>query len=320
MTGENHKPVVDSKKRDLAILRGLFESRVMKLAHVAVLYFEGRNEAAKKRIQKLRARGLVRERPRSVRDPSILFLTSAGLTYLHDEHVLGDYPYFSRAYLESRAQVADSTLAHELQVMDVKCAYATAIAGRSNLKLVEFCTWPILKEFRARQPEGDVVTVRPDGFFRIIETEATGERCDQSFFLELDRGTKVRDTLAIHAFSYRDYYQRGAFAERCGGKVEQPEKFPFRVLFVLQTAEQRNNAAERMLMLREPVGEHSWLSTREEVLRDPLGEIWVTPREYYRVTKDTAFSIERRGNLAGYPRNSQRDDLIQRSLTKRSIL
>jgi hypothetical protein len=43
---------VQLQKRDLAVLRGLFESRVMSAAHIAALYFEGKAEAAKKRLQK----------------------------------------------------------------------------------------------------------------------------------------------------------------------------------------------------------------------------------------------------------------------------
>ena len=41
------------RPRDVRVLRGLFESRLMKLSHIAALYFDGSPEAAKKRIQKL---------------------------------------------------------------------------------------------------------------------------------------------------------------------------------------------------------------------------------------------------------------------------
>ena len=39
-------------ERDYRILRGLFESRVMMLQHVAALYFAGNLDAAQKRIWK----------------------------------------------------------------------------------------------------------------------------------------------------------------------------------------------------------------------------------------------------------------------------
>jgi len=51
--------------RDLALLRGLFESRVMTNDHAAALYFDGKSEAAKKRLQKLKAAGFRKERGRS---------------------------------------------------------------------------------------------------------------------------------------------------------------------------------------------------------------------------------------------------------------
>jgi hypothetical protein len=46
------------QSRDIELLRGLFESRVMTNDHATALYFDGENEAAKKRLQKLKAAGL----------------------------------------------------------------------------------------------------------------------------------------------------------------------------------------------------------------------------------------------------------------------
>jgi hypothetical protein len=63
------------QERDFAFLRGLFECRVMTNDHATALYFAGKNEAAKKRLQKIKAAGLVTERPRRAFEPSILFLT-----------------------------------------------------------------------------------------------------------------------------------------------------------------------------------------------------------------------------------------------------
>src|SRR4051812_13098621 len=65
---------VDLQERDFDILAGLFECRVMTLAHVTDLYFDGKSEAAKKRVQKLKAAGLLRERKRRIGDPSVLHI------------------------------------------------------------------------------------------------------------------------------------------------------------------------------------------------------------------------------------------------------
>jgi len=56
--------------RDLVLLRGLFESRVMTTDHAAALYFDGKGEAAKKRLQKLKSAGFIAERPRRTFEPS----------------------------------------------------------------------------------------------------------------------------------------------------------------------------------------------------------------------------------------------------------
>jgi hypothetical protein len=61
--------------RDLALLRGLFECRVMTTDHAKALYFDGKDEAAKKRLQKIKAAGLITNRPRHAFEPSVLFLT-----------------------------------------------------------------------------------------------------------------------------------------------------------------------------------------------------------------------------------------------------
>src|SRR4051794_2923535 len=76
------------QSRDFELLKGLFESRVLTLSHIASLHFEGRDEAAKKRVQKLKAGGFIGERPRRVNEPGILFLTRKGFTALESEGLL----------------------------------------------------------------------------------------------------------------------------------------------------------------------------------------------------------------------------------------
>ena len=57
---------IELQPRDWSLLCGLFESRVMTLAHAGTLYFDGKYEMAKKRIQKLKTAGIIRERPRRI--------------------------------------------------------------------------------------------------------------------------------------------------------------------------------------------------------------------------------------------------------------
>ena len=173
-------PVTDKKKLQvflrmqfihdaagIAFLRGLFESRVMTLAHASVLYFAGKSEAAKKRVQKLKAAGVVRERQRRTYEPSVLFLTSQAFKLLHERGELAAYPQMGIAAREKRARVSEMTLKHELAVMDIKTAVASAIAAVPPLRIAEFTTWPALIQFMASPtPTAPDVVVKPDGFIR----------------------------------------------------------------------------------------------------------------------------------------------------------
>ena len=61
---------ISLQDRDIALLCGLFECRVMTTDHATALYFDGKNEPAKKRLQKIKAIGLITERPRRAFEPS----------------------------------------------------------------------------------------------------------------------------------------------------------------------------------------------------------------------------------------------------------
>jgi hypothetical protein len=182
-----------------------------------------------------------------------------------------------------------------------------------------FSTWPLLNEFKASQPEGSIVVVRPDGFLLLEDVDAP-DNDPYRFFLEMDRGSETQDTLAVRAWCYRDYYFTGSFAVRNGVTRDQLELFPFRVLFVFLSAERRNNAAERMLLLRNPIGTHSCLTTIDEVIADPLGPIWIMPRDYLHATKGTKYDPDRRRNIIGYNRSAEREMLVDQEIKKHSLL
>lgn len=319
---------VELQDRDLALLRGLFESRVMTLAHAATLYFGGRGEACKKRVQKLKAAGVVAERPRRrAYDPSVLFLTKRAFAALSERGVLADYPRLSWKRLEKRARVADSTLAHELQVMDVKAAFAAAVSAAAaagspaGLEVAEFTTWPLLSQFRAARPSGEQVLVKPDGFMRFREHAAAddGAAYEHTFFLEVDRSTEPQDTLAARAACYADYYRRGGLAARHGRPRSEFKAFPFRVLMVFRNAERRNNAAARMLQVTPPVLTQVWLTTFDEVTSRPLGAIWVQPLDYRAAVASTAFEHDRAGDPAVYRRQTERESLVEGRVLKHSL-
>ncbi|CAN5716637.1 hypothetical protein BH10ACI4_BH10ACI4_38900 [soil metagenome] len=272
---------VELRPRDYHLLEGLFESRLMTLKHAAVLYFDGKAEAAKKRIQKLKAAGYIRERERRVRERSILCFTQKGFDALRENGVLDRYPRIGWHKLRKRAQVGSHTIAHELAVMDVKAAFVQAIAAAAPaLSIVEFSTWPALHRFQAYRPDGIAQAINPDGFIRIIErVEADGviKRFQHTLFLEVDKSSEVQEVLGTKAFCYRDYYRRGGLALRNGKLAAEFEKFPFRVLFVMKSRARLENTARTLVALRPPLRSQVWLTTLEDVVRDPLARIWITP-------------------------------------------
>jgi len=298
--------------RDGDLLRSLLESRVMTAAQVAALFFDGRREAAKKRLQKLKAAGYLAERGRKAYEPAVLHIARRGLILLRDEGILNDYPPLDLPVLERRARVSDQTVRHELEIMDVKTAFHAALKSTKRFTLAEFTTWPLLYQFEAFRPgySGTEVTVKPDGFLRIREQEAGGGVSEHTFFLEVDRSTETLDTLVARAGCYLDYYRSGGFALRHGAPRSAFKDYPFRVLMVFKTAERRNNLAERLLQSTPPILTHVCLSTLEAVTTDPLAQVWMRPLDYREAVKGTPYDCERRNPPGHYRRETERDQWV----------
>ena len=320
------KPVigVHFQERDYALLRGFFESRIMTLQHIADLYFGGRKEAAKKRIQKLKTVGFIAERTRRVYEPSILSLTQTAFKFLVESKSLTAYPKLGWTAIQKRGHVSELTLKHELGVMDVKAALSVALRSTLRFTLREFTTWPRLCEFSARRPHrnssGVEVVVKPDGFIRIEEEESNGGLSEHTFFLEVDRSTETQETLALRAACYADYYRSGGLAMRYGQPRAAYKDFPFRLLVVCKTMERRNNAAERMLQINPPIFTLAWLTTMQEILDNPFGTIWIRPIDYRDALQTTRFKVEDRPGAIYYRRQTERETLVEQSVRKLQFL
>jgi Replication-relaxation len=273
---------IDLQPRDRALLRQLVESRLMTLAHATTLHFEGRKDIAKKRIAKLKAAGLIAERPRRRYEPSILFLTRLAFQTLADRGHLADYPNLGLAALEKRARVSELTVRHELSVMDLKIAFTTGVAKQSTLTLHQFCTWPRLYQFSSstiaegfRMRQG---IIKPDGYMRLAE-ETDGASREHIFFIEMDRSTENLASLVARAVAYLDYYRSGGFAVWRGGSRDEYKKYPFRILGVFISEERKKNLAARLLENDPPIRHQWYLATLADAIRDPLGPIWTTPAD-----------------------------------------
>jgi hypothetical protein len=310
------------QERDFALLKSLFDCRVMTTTHATALYFDSKIHAANKRLQKLKSCGFIAERPRRAFQPSILFLTRKGIKQLETEGILENYPSFALPALDRRARVSDLTIRHELEVMDVKAAFHSAIKALPTRTIAEFNTWPLLNEFTAYRPgyDGAEVPVKPDGFIRIHETDVAGDKFEHAFFLEVDRSSEVQETLVAKAGCYLDYYRRGGFAVRNGATRDDYKKFPFRVLMVFKNAERRNNTAERLLQNTPPILRMTYLSTFEEVTNDPTGAIWIRPLDYRAATEGTPFAPEKQPKTWGYQRQTARELFVEQKVRKQRIL
>jgi hypothetical protein len=289
--------------------------------HVAALHFENKRAYTTKRLQKLKSAGFISERKRRVNEPSILFLTRKAFSLLTRDGHLSGCPQLSATAFENRANVSETTIRHELEVMDVKAAFHAALVGNEKFTIREFTTWPLLNQFEApRYGYGTAGLLKPDGFVRIRERETDTTGFYHDCFLEIDRSSEVQDVLLCKAVDYLNFYDSGGFAVRNGATADEKKSFPFRVLIVLKTMERRNNTAERLLQNTPSILTLTWLTTLAEVTTNPFGPIWIQPKSYRDVTADTQFDAERKMANGFYRRQTERDAFIEPKIQKRRLL
>jgi hypothetical protein len=305
--------------RDNSLLRDLFESRVMTSAHAAALHFDGSRDAAKKRLQKLKAAGYIAERARRSTDPAVLFLTAKAFSHLRTEGVLAQYPALSARSLEKRARVSDITLRHELEVMDVKAEFHQAARKAKHISVGEFSTWPALHQFEVAQNGFRETLVKPDGFIRIHEKESDGTS-EHAFFLEVDRSSETLDTLVSRTACYLQYYRSGGFALKNGATIADFKEYPFRVLIVCKSAERRNNTALRLIQSNPPVFTQAYLTTLAEATIDPFGPVWLTPAAYRDAAKGSPFDTEHAPARQLYRSQPEREAFIEKNALKCPLL
>ncbi len=322
MDGTTERRIIP-QERDFAVLRGLYESRTMTVSHAATLYFESNIETAKKRLQKLRRAGLIRDRARQAHEPLTLLLTKKGFHLLKRQGRLDGYPVLSDAQFDVRSHVSRLTLRHELAVVGVKAALLAALSKRTNIRVITSTTWPLLSQFRTHKPHtsgygGASVIVKPDGYLCLHEKDADGI-AEHHCFIEVDRGTESQAVLADRVACYRTHYRSGGFAESRGGSRDQFADYPFRVLAIFPTAERRNNAAERLLLVDPPIKTMVWLTTMPEILVDPLGPIWMRPADFMNAIAGSGHDVTVR-NLGRYRRQTERDAAVESRGNKSSLL
>jgi hypothetical protein len=178
---------VTLQERDVSLLVDLLETRVMTLEHVRTLHFSGKNEMAKKRMQRLKAAGLLAERPRRIGEPSILHLTWKGYLALRNGHHVDDDSRLSPKTFTRRMKVSKQTLEHELMIGDVRTAFTAAMREHERFGQLQFDVWPRRYQFRVNSQRHD--PMKPDGHVRFVEKENDDE-FDHHFFFEADTGSE----------------------------------------------------------------------------------------------------------------------------------
>jgi hypothetical protein len=315
----------EPQARDFRLLRGLFHCRLLTIKHAAALFFDGSEEAATKRLQKLVAAKVLRRREGKFNEPNIYEFTAKAFEVLRDHRQLNEYAHFSwTEAMNKRARVGKSKLLHELSVMDVFAALDPAIAALPNFHVVEFGTWPKLYQFllsrKVKDKQGylrpQTVKVGPDGFLRVFEENSAQKNGLYDAFLEVDRGSEELKTLVDKATSYWLHYQSGAYAERHGHAGARHKDFPFRVLFVLGSAERLNNFAERLLQKNRDGATQGWLATLRDLLADPLGPIWIRPLDYLNAVEGTPFNPIGKKESRFYIPNPQREKHVAEHVRK----
>jgi hypothetical protein len=308
--------------RDFALLRSLFESRLMSRVQIAAIHFAGHERMAKKRVQKLTGDGLIEARPRRLDEPKLHFLTKRGFLLLQNAGHLADYPQLGYPAFRRRIDVSPFTQAHEVAVADVKSAFFNATHGHHGVTVAEFSTWPLLFRFRSRVADsGRLAWFSPDGFIRLHETDPAGNTIEQLFYLEVDRSTEVIRVLCRKAQAFLNHFQTGGMAVRFGRPRDEFKQFAFRVLWVFLNAERRNNAAAAFSMSNPPIVSQAWMTTFDEVIANPMGSIWIRPKDYVAAVRGTPYEVSQAPSADPvYRRQTAREEHVESVIQKSSLL
>ena len=318
-----YRPRVDLGDRDLALFAGLFEARVMLREQIAELFFSGSYEAAAKRLQKLLAHGYIRERTMGDRRGAYLprFLSLAEPAFVALREAGRFEERFTWERVKRRLTGSVSSLAHDLDVVDLWIAFAKATHEGTPHRLKRFSTWPYLYQLGTALGGGFRSTVLlPDAFAVIASTDDPAlPPVESALFFEWDRSTEWRSVLREKASAYDRLYRSGAFAERAGGTRADVADYPFRVVFAVKNEERRNNLLEELARPngRPLIHDQFWCTTWDEILADPFGPIYLHVADYQAATRGTMYDPAR---YVTRQRVLERDELVRSKGLKRGLL
>lgn len=112
----------------------------------------------------------------------------------------------------------------------------------------------------------------------------------------------------------------GESAERVSHAGADTNDYTFCVLMVFESAERRNNTAERLLLDYPKIRTQVWLMTFAEITSNPLGSISVQPEDYERVIEGTPFEARKHRKPGFYRRRPERERLVEIAIKKHPLL
>lgn len=342
------QPRAQITDRDMDLFEDLFASRIMSADHIRDLYFEGRTPASEKRLAALVKDEFLQHLPRFKNEPASIALTNRAFKELKAAGRLRHFQELSGRDFEwrdigDRHQISQNRVRHELGVMDAKVAFAKALRGCPERTISEFWTWPALYDFEVRdtRPPGKrnpsgTRRVAPDAFLRLGNKETGGETY---FYFEVDLKNESQPILQNKMLAYMEHHTtRGILDFLRFDKTDPNVSYGgFRVLFIIGrprdprkgnvqddadvVVEERgrvNNVAHHCLAMRPPVKGLAWIASRADVLRDPLGPIWIRPKDYLEAVAGTPYDPAR-SDWKPRRREVARDKLVASKIVRQSL-
>ena len=265
-------PSMHLTTRDKAIVRAVYDYRLLKQTQIARLFFGGRS-AAQRVLVRLYQHGYLERRFLSVhggRSPTLYVLDKRGVELLRTEFGLDKVHRYGAGDLKS------DFLAHLLAINDVRIA-VTLAAARAGYELLR---WNSDAEHKADYDyvrivsaggRSQQVSLIPDGYFRLKTPYGY-----MSAFVEMDLGTMTLARFQSKVRAYLGYHRSGAFERRYQAQA-------MRVLTVTSSLKRLENlkgateaAGGRQPFAFAPLGE----ITPETVLTQP---VWWVASESGRV-------------------------------------
>lgn len=256
---------ISIQPRDVEILSEIAESPACSRNHIALALFDGRYEAAKKRVQQLAKAGLVANNDRSLKGRSILRITQEGL------EIVGSLQSFDHSKTQP---ISPRMHQHEKMLADVRFALKGA-AKQAGFDIC-FRTAPEETSFSVFCADhGREETVRPDALAE-LHRETDGYR--HTFFLEIDRSTETQGHLIHLGNQYRSLKKSRRFIGEANHPYDRT-KVSFRVLLIVRSRQRMTNSGANFCRFAG-INTLVWITTIDEFLQDPFGAIWQCPVDF----------------------------------------